>query len=1854
MRMKKTTRKQLRTIRRRRLALALVSAMAMPGAAMAQSGCFDCLPMYGEVVSGSATSNMTTGGVIRPNTDLNSNTMTITQTTKGAIIDWGSFNIGEGYGVTFDQQFGTTSVTLNRVVGFGYGGSPSFIDGTLTSNGNVFIINPAGITFGSGAQINVGGIVASTLDISNADFNTGVASGRFQFTPAPFVDTDDNGTPDAYVAGEIYNSGTITTAQGGTVAFVGSSLGNNGDITAQGGSVVFGSAQQVTLDFFGDGLTQVTINSTGVLAPPNLGCELNCTNSPSVLANYGTIAANGGQIVMRVAAPVGGGSEIINGGTLRAQGVANRAGRVELIAQGGTVSNFAIPDGFFAGSIDVSGGSFAGGSVVLQGDDVAMQSTSDQISSIDASGGTSGGSILLEASNNLTAFGVLSARGGTSGGGITTSSGGTFDIRGLEVDAGSPGSAGTWTLWAPNLTVVDGDVFGPIDGVIVPGQTVQDTDIGNALSTGTNVTLRAGTTPSDGGYIHFSDGVDIFYDDGTVPLAFRADAQGAITGDNFSITSNGASLLMAFNADANNLSYGFAGISFTGATLESNGADILFYGQSDAANGVASSYSTGIELSGTSVTTNGGNVVLRGASTGSDAGSDAAGVVVNNTSIDAGAGAVTIYGAGERETGGVFMEFVTIASGAGGVLIEGRADEGDGVRILGGDIESDGGPLSILGYGGEGGVYAYNTDLYSNGGDIAVHGEGDAADGTYFNGSITSEGGAIEIYGSSNSANGLVFHSGFSYGIDSGGGAILLTGDGVTGGTTLVGNGYGTGSIDGGGGPITIIGTASGVDATAVLLSEIDVIGASGDISVRGISQLGNGVLFEYGASISTATGAIGLYGTGADFGLDIADGAIDTDSGDITLEGTATAATAIAGVRVTGDGLTTDGGDIRVTGTSAGGVGVQLGDGSTFAIGSGGGAISIEGTGIDVGVLMQLNDVASGGGAVSVTGTGAFFGVSLEASDIDSAGGSIDIEGTASASGGSGVSLVGTQLIGGAGDVTVRGTAADGIGLLLARGTNISTTTGSIGLYGTGADFGLDITDGALDTDSGDITLEGTATAATAIAGVRVTGGGLTTDGGDIRVTGTSAGGVGVQLGDSDAFAIGSGGGAISVEGTGIDAGVLMQGNQLTSAGGAVSIIGTGATTGLSLDGSDLDSAGGSIDIEGRASGSGVGIDLANARLIAGAGDIRLFGDAALGSGVNFTGQSSVATTTGDISIAGIGASIGLDLGGGELTTDSGHIDLRGRGTSSGSIGLRIGQGVSIATDGGGIELSGQGDGGAGLVIGDGASVDAGNSLIVLRATSTAAADSIDIAGSIRSGVGVNLRPGGVDLQGQLTEAAGDSIYLGSSNGDGGFVLSNDELALIDTPELVIGSNLHAGAIQVLADINREGNLTLQNDGGSGGIDIQAGLNVGDATLALSSGGSITQTSAGAITAHSLLAQAGGDVLLAAALNDVASTTLAGSAGGDFEFQDANDLAIGSVSAIGFDTSSGQLSSFSATGIEAGGDVFVRNLQGDLTLDAGVTATNIDLVTAGRLQNVVGASLVASGNWRVWASTWDGEARGGLAGDGDLPNLYGCAYLGTCGVTVSSGDNHFIYVQQPIAVVTFDNATREYGLQNPLFTFSVTGAILGDTMANVATGSASTTATIGSDVGLYPILGSFASAAGYQIQFVPGNLAITPATLLFTADGAVRYLGFPNPDFTGTVTGFRNDDTVASVFGDTVIWSSPAGPLSPIGNYPIIGGTSARNYVFAQAPGNAAALQVILLPSVPGRPVNFIRETVNTYVYDRNFGGAPMCAVNASIDDTGLASSGDELSQEWMKVRSRPNLTNCFDSERENGCGSF
>src|SRR5687767_8005791 len=101
-------------------------------------------PIGGKVSAGQATIAQANGS-----------TTVVTQSSTRAAIDWQSFNVPAGSTVTFRQP-SAASVALNRVPG----GSPSSINGNLSANGQVWLINPSGVLFGKGAQVDVGALVA--------------------------------------------------------------------------------------------------------------------------------------------------------------------------------------------------------------------------------------------------------------------------------------------------------------------------------------------------------------------------------------------------------------------------------------------------------------------------------------------------------------------------------------------------------------------------------------------------------------------------------------------------------------------------------------------------------------------------------------------------------------------------------------------------------------------------------------------------------------------------------------------------------------------------------------------------------------------------------------------------------------------------------------------------------------------------------------------------------------------------------------------------------------------------------------------------------------------------------------------------------------------------------------------------------------------------------------------------------------------------------------------------------------------------------------------------------------------------------------------------------------------------------------------------------------------------------------------------------------------------------------------------------------------------------------------------------------------------------------------------------------
>jgi filamentous hemagglutinin len=164
------------------------------------------------------------------------NQMTIIQNSQRAILNWQSFNIGNGQTVRFDQRTGASSIALNRI----FDQNPSLIQGNLIANGQVYLINHNGIVFGNGAQVNVGALVASTLDISDSAFNKGI--GAITDGSAAFA---GGSIPDGFVRVEA--GAQLTALTGGKIMLFAPNVENNGVINTPDGQTILAAGSKVYL-----------------------------------------------------------------------------------------------------------------------------------------------------------------------------------------------------------------------------------------------------------------------------------------------------------------------------------------------------------------------------------------------------------------------------------------------------------------------------------------------------------------------------------------------------------------------------------------------------------------------------------------------------------------------------------------------------------------------------------------------------------------------------------------------------------------------------------------------------------------------------------------------------------------------------------------------------------------------------------------------------------------------------------------------------------------------------------------------------------------------------------------------------------------------------------------------------------------------------------------------------------------------------------------------------------------------------------------------------------------------------------------------------------------------------------------------------------------------------------------------------------------------------------------------------------------------------------------------------------------------------------------------------------------------
>lgn len=586
--------------------------------ALALGGTGYAMPAGGQIQSGQ-------GAIAQ-----NGKNMTVTQQSGKMAVDWTQFNIARDEAVKFAQP-GRDAVALNRITG----GQKSVIDGALSANGNLLLVNPNGVVFSKTATVDVGSLVASTAQLNDPFMKS------FAGSTANLNLTIGEGNTSA-----ILNEGTIA-AQGGLVALHAAQVENTGTISNPGGTVALAAARQLTLSADSDGKLNYAVD--GELARAKA-------------LNSGRIQADGGYVVMTAKSA----QDVL--GT-----VVNNTGTIEAKTLRKDEKGQILLDGGNHGQVEVSG-------------------------TLDASGmedGQSAGSIKVIGQKTIVHDDTnLIAQGNVDGGKIETS-GDVLNLGDtLNIDAkGVNGKAGEWLLDPLDVIIADSDPTTTSNYDNADKKTATDSDFteGSAsigyndpdattanassvnsavtwistdmvekrLNEGTSVTVQAAATKGSANIIVKNDIDKTAGGDATLTL----DAMRNITvNGNISSTSN--KLNVVLNADSNGDQIGAViingnintnGGDFTSAsggtvTYTSDEAETRGYGngkltgKADPEGHTVGTYFGHVDSSGTAdgtkddrlIKTGGGNITLNG--------EIAIGLNGGTLTLDSGGGAVTATG----------------------------------------------------------------------------------------------------------------------------------------------------------------------------------------------------------------------------------------------------------------------------------------------------------------------------------------------------------------------------------------------------------------------------------------------------------------------------------------------------------------------------------------------------------------------------------------------------------------------------------------------------------------------------------------------------------------------------------------------------------------------------------------------------------------------------------------------------------------------------------------------------------------------------------------------------------------------------------------------------------------------------------------------------------------------------------------------------------------------------------------------------------------------------------------------------------------------------------------------------------
>ncbi|MBD8871348.1 filamentous hemagglutinin N-terminal domain-containing protein, partial [Rhodanobacter sp. DHB23] len=927
----------LSRLRQQRLVLSMALAFgSLPfcGGALAASGgvAATTTPVGGVVVGG--VGSITQNGV---NTVVN-------QQSALLALNWQSFNLGQDASVLFNQP-SHSAIALNRI----FDQNPSQIFGHINSNGQVFLINTHGIIFGSSAQLNVGGLVASTLDL----------------TPDDFLSRHFNLDAHGGSAG-IVNHGTIQAASGGSVSLVGGQVENDGLIVANLGSINLDGADRAVLDFDGDGLVGVQV--TGALQQ-----RLNADEA--AVANKGTLQADGGTVVLQASAAKDLFTNLVNNsGVIDAHGISTDGGVVRLVGTGGnTVDSGSIDaSGVHGGTIQVlsdhdvqitagvldASGTYGGGEVLVGGDEhganpLVLDAAHTEIGSgvtIDASARLAGdgGKVIVWSDLGTQYLGHIASRGGddAGNGGFVEVSGKDFLLFQGTADRLAPhGVAGTLLLDPTDLTI---SATGPSTATCSSGtcgsnsntSVLTTTALQAALAGGSvNVNASAGTGGGTGS-INWTDGsvnagghsltltatTSITFDGTLTNLAGltfsgtslggtgSASGTGAITGiggATFALsgtkagTADGISFSGFTAADATTIT-GATGFDY--ATMSSDGMAFANATSVTGTGAITNLGSTTFALTGSTAGTVGSTsfsgftsadtTTLTGAAGFDDTARTSEGMTFANATNVTGSGTianVTGSFADDTKTSSassiVYSGFDAVTGTGGSVTgVTGSFNLGTKVSAASG-IDYSGFGVTTLAGSGSGATIAGSGQTYTLDDSVADKGSSGGVSWTSF-GNITDATGTVN-FGTGGSVTGNVTAATLNYG-SYGSAVTFALADGVGATTGIGGTWTGVTTVTGNG---SNSNTLTGSGQTYALDNSVADKGSSGGVSWTSFGNIDDTtgtVNFGTGGSVTgsvtVATLNYGSYGSAVTFAL--ADGVGATTG----IGGTWTGVTTVTG----------------------------------------------------------------------------------------------------------------------------------------------------------------------------------------------------------------------------------------------------------------------------------------------------------------------------------------------------------------------------------------------------------------------------------------------------------------------------------------------------------------------------------------------------------------------------------------------------------------------------------------------------------------------------------------------------------------------------------------------------------------------------------------------------------------------------------------------------------------------------------------------------------------------------------------------------------------------------------------------